>query len=61
MKVGDLVVLKHRGTVVKRFGIVVKVDFGRQHAPLSIPACLVHWPASGVRWEFMDSLEILSK
>ena len=61
MKVGDLVALKYKGMFVKRFGIVIKVDWGREHQPLSIPACLVHWPKTGPRWEFIDCLEILSK
>ena len=61
MKVGDLVVLRYKGICVKRFGIVIKVDWGRKHEPFNIPACLVHWPDTGVRWEFIDCLEILSK
>jgi hypothetical protein len=64
MKVGDLVRVisaGDEGVVIRRNGIVIKVDMGRQMEPYNIPACLVHWPDNVIRWEFFDVLEVITK
>ena len=61
MKVGDLVNLTSTGIAIRKNGIVIKIDLGRQMEPYSIPACLVMWPPNIIRWEFLDVLEVVNK
>jgi len=64
MKVGDLVQVisaGDEGVVIRRNGIIIRVDMGREVEPYNIPACLVHWPDNVIRWEFLDALEVITK
>jgi len=61
MKVGDLVNLVSTDIIVRKNGIVIKIDMGREFEPYNIPACLVMWPPNIIRWEFIDVLEVISK
>ena len=61
MKVGDLVNHISSNVTVRKNGIVIKVDMGRNMEPYNIPAVLVLWPHNVIRWEFLDVLEVISK
>ena len=61
MKVGDLVNLVSTDIIVRKNGIIIKVDMGIEMEPYSIPACLVWWSQNVIRWEFIDALEVITK
>jgi len=61
MKVGDLVNHISSNITIRKNGIVIKVDMGRNMEPYNIPAVLVLWPYNVIRWEFIDVLEVISK
>ena len=60
MKVGDLVNHISSNVTIRKNGIIIKIDMGREMEPYNIPACLVVWPPNIIRWEFIDVLEVIN-